>query len=258
MARFLATHQLPSYADRPVAQNNSTPTHTSMSTKGPEITRVRCNACGLETKHLVVATRVQYGSQAIDDEISVSWVDKYELLECMGCETICVRRSHEFSETPDIVEVTFYPPQIARRAPAWLGDLPATIGDLLMEVYAALHNDSRRLAMMGVRAIIDIVMNSRVGDVGGFARKLDAMVASGFVSDRNRKVLEAALDAGHAAAHRGHEVSVQDADLVMDILENLLHMDLIDRAAANLAASIPAREARAASVVAIPDVPPKN
>jgi hypothetical protein len=45
----------------------------------------------------------------------------------------------------------------------------------------------------------------KVGDVGTFEQKLKALEDDGYVSKRNREVLDAALDAGNATAHRGHQ-----------------------------------------------------
>jgi len=59
--------------------------------------------------------------------------------------------------------------------------------------------------MMGARALVDIFMTEHLGDIGGFQQKLDSLENEGYLSKVNRQVLEAALEAGHAAAHRGHK-----------------------------------------------------
>jgi hypothetical protein len=76
--------------------------------------------------------------------------------------------------------------------------------------------------MMGARALIDLVMLDKVGDTGTFSEKLKALVSQGYVSTLNREFLEAALEAGHAATHRGHEPTTADVNRMMDIIENLL------------------------------------
>jgi hypothetical protein len=60
-------------------------------------------------------------------------------------------------------------------------------------------------------------------DVGTFDEKLRKLEGLGVVSANNRGVLSAALDVGHAAAHRGHAPNSDDVNAVMDIVENLLH-----------------------------------
>src|SRR5205823_4690565 len=80
----------------------------------------------------------------------------------------------------------------------------------------------RRLAVMGVRATIDMVLSAKVRNQGTFFQRLEDLEKLGFVGRANREALAAVLDVGHAAAHRGHAPSVADLEQVMDILENLL------------------------------------
>jgi hypothetical protein len=50
------------------------------------------------------------------------------------------------------------------------------------ETYAALHANSKRLALMGARALVDLFMNATIGDIGGFQRKLQKLVEEGYLS----------------------------------------------------------------------------
>jgi hypothetical protein len=182
-----------------------------------------------------------HGSELIDGKFDIEWRDTYTTLQCLGCEAVCLRQATWWSEEPDRETVRFYPPRVSRQLPRWTADLPFELQELLYEVYAALHADSRRLAIMGARAIIDIVMQGKVGDIGGFERKLDALLEAGYISKNNRDVLGAALNAGHAAVHRGHAASVEETNYVMDIVESLLQSDLLANAAKKLASKIPPR-----------------
>ncbi|WCE89388.1 DUF4145 domain-containing protein [Pseudomonas syringae] len=141
-------------------------------------------------------------------------------------------------------ESEYFPPRISRKSPAWVSMLPDEWQSLLREIYTALHSDSRRLAIMGVRALIDMYFNDTIGDVGGFAKKLAALVRDGHLSSVDQEILEVALDAGHAAAHRGYILQPTDVALVMDIVENLLHRHSLRASAAELGKSIPLRPKR--------------
>jgi len=70
--------------------------------------------------------------------------------------------------------------------------------------------------------VVDLVLVEKIGDVGGFKDKLKAAEADGIIGSKNREVLDAALDAGNAATHRGHQATSDDVHAVMDIVENLL------------------------------------
>jgi len=163
------------------------------------------------------------------------------MLECRGCHFVTLRRTFTFSEW-DGSEVQCFPAPVSRRLPAWKGKLPSEVVALMEEVYTALHADSRRLAMMGTRTLIDMAILETVGDVGTFQSKLNAMKNGGYVAQRQVEVLEAALNAGHAAGHRGHLPSTDELKEVMDILENLLQaIYVLGDVAARLKKSIPRR-----------------
>jgi hypothetical protein len=94
--------------------------------------------------------------------------------------------------------------------------------ELLNEIYVALYSDSRRLAMMGARTLVDMLMLEEVGDSGTFEGRLRALHQKGVISEKNREVLSAALDAGSAAAHRGYKPGRGEIETVLDIVENVL------------------------------------
>ena len=97
---------------------------------------------------------------------------------------------------------------------------------------------------MGARALLDMAgIVESVGDIGGFAKKVQTLESKGFISNRQREYLEAALDAGSAAAHRGHSPTTKQLDLVMDIVENVLQqIFVLPHAAKELKKGTPARK----------------
>ncbi len=185
------------------------------------ISKAPCRKCLRETKHRVLRVQVTEDSAEVEGHGPISWRDRYEMLECCGCETVCLRHSHWFSEDPDVT-VAYHPPPVSRPVPHWRYKLPFELGSVLDEVYAALHADSRRLALMGARTVLDIVLLDKVGDVGAFPQKLEELERQGLVARRSREFLAAALDAGNAAAHRGFQPKADELAHVMDIVENLL------------------------------------
>jgi hypothetical protein len=170
-----------------------------MQSTPKEIIRCHCNICGHNTNHSILEQRIINDQ---DESDGYWWSDTYELLQCLGCDAICLRHFME-DASGDETEI-FYPPPISRRAPSWIWRLPADMKELLNEIYVALHNDSRRLALMGARTLVDMLMLKEVGDKGTFSTKLKNLQEKGIISDQNREVLTVALDAGSAAAHRGY------------------------------------------------------
>mgnify|MGYP001596032416 CR=1 FL=1 len=187
--------------------------------------KAHCNRCLGEKHHFVLAAKKQEQVELEPDGFPSYWENTvYEMLECCGCDNIILRSTFKWvGGDPGEATVTYFPPAVTRPKPAWLTDYSSKPGhDLLREIYAALHNGSNRLAIMGARTIIDMVMLNKIGDQGTFAEKLEKMEQAGYISKTNRTYLEAAIEAGHAAAHRGHRHDDKDVNHVMDIVENLV------------------------------------
>jgi hypothetical protein len=95
---------------------------------------------------------------------------------------------------------------------------------------------------MGARALVDLFMNSTIGDIGGFQQKLQKLVNDGYVSSKNMEILEPVLDAGHAATHRAHTPTAEDVGLVFDIVENLIQTLAFKEKIEDLKKHIPKRK----------------
>lgn len=191
----------------------------------PETLRCHCNNCLGDRNHRVLATEIRR-TNAGPDYPEVYWEDTYQLVKCCGCDAVSMRLEEYFSEAHDEydpgVRVTCYPPAVKRRFPPWANQLPTQLQELLIEVHTATASDARALAAMGARAIIDEVANEKVGDCGGFQEKLKALVDGEFISSYDREFIEAAVNVGNAAAHRGHRPTAETINDLLDIVEHLL------------------------------------
>lgn len=200
--------------------------------KAPEFTDAHCNSCLHKTRHKVRSHVVQYFNDG-DERWPVLGDVTYQMLECCGCSDVIFRKRIHLDdweivdlETGRIITdaevVIYYPPAVSRPEPTWVKRLDKSIQSLIIEVYSALYSDSKMLAAMGTRAVLDMAIVEKVGDCGTFPQKLKALEDQGLISKDGRAVLEAALDAGSAAAHRGYAPSSDDLNLVMDIVEHVL------------------------------------
>lgn len=208
-----------------------------------EHVRCHCNSCRRITHHRVLVRRSiddADESDPGDDYPPYWWTDTYEALQCLGCDSVCLK--HHTKEASGAESTQYFPPPVARRPPLWMGHLPPAMRELLGEVYVALHSGSRRLALMGSRTLLDMLMLEEVGDTGTFESKLKALQEKGAISERGRTVLAIALDAGNAAAHRGYKPTREELESVMDVVENLLQATHhLAKVAEELRAKIPAR-----------------
>lgn len=185
--------------------------------------RCHCNNCGRSTEHDLIEKRTVEDQEEPDEEDETQpfyWTDTFGMLQCRGCGSVSLKHFTSYASGEE--EVAFYPPRVSRRAPAWRWKLPPDIRELLGEIYAALHNNGKRLALMGTRTIVDMLMTHEIGNSGTFDSRLKLLRDKGVISERNREILATVLDAGSAAAHRGYKPKREELDAVMDIIENLL------------------------------------
>ena len=184
-----------------------------MLNKG-NITVSWCNSCGRDTDHEV--TSIEIISRKEFPEAGSASTMRSLVVRCGGCKEISIRNESwhynllasggENDPVAELTEVTFSPPRLWRRLPDWLTKLERTepdLYDLLQEIYLATHDGQVRLLASGVRTALDRVMVNIVGDVGDFPAKLNAMVAQGHLSSKQRDMLDTVIDAGSATAHRG-------------------------------------------------------
>lgn len=204
---------------------------------------VHCNRCLNPTKHFILAEHETRDVGEPCDEFGQPWWHTiYALLTCCGCESVTLRRQLEFSEwEDDDIDVKFYPPQVSRQLPKWLDELPSEINELLTEIYSALHADNRRLALMGARTIIDMFVVDKIGDVGSFKQKLQTLVDKGYLGSLQKETLDVALEAGHAAAHRGYKPPSEVLNHVMDVVESLLQTYALEKVSDLVKKKIPPR-----------------
>jgi hypothetical protein len=125
--------------------------------------------------------------------------------------------------------------------PAWTHDLDEPQMLIFWEVYTAISQGLYGLAMMGIRSIIDSYANRTIGDIGGFAQKLKKLREEGHISLVQYSQLEVVIEAGNAAAHRGHRCDSDDIQSALAIVEGLLAHERYGEAIEKLRAKTPSR-----------------
>jgi hypothetical protein len=233
-----------------VMTNNATPVTDSKQIKA------HCNACVGITNHVVIHRHTKAWNDDIDEQHPVSGGDEYLLMQCAGCDAVHLQHDNWFSEHWDengaIIDTVYYPPAISRRRPSWLKDPQGPfyfggteIEKLLEEIYSALQNDSRRLAAMGIRALLELIMIQQVGDGGQIGKNVDKFLEQGFVAKINQDTFRFQLiEAGHAAMHRQYVPERVDIEVLMQITESLIEAIYVQPAKAKRLGKIPARTER--------------
>jgi len=82
-----------------------------------------------------------------------------------------------------------------------------------------------------------------VGGQGSFGKNLAEFAEKGFISQRQREILEVVLEAGHATMHRAYQPSNADLGTCVDIAENVLQTVCVHpEKAAELKERVPKRK----------------
>lgn len=198
-----------------------------------ETIKAHCNSCGPWITHNVLKKVV---TREDDEETGWSGGDTYQLIRCGGCDRIHLKHdSWNGHETDDQgvpeTKTVYHPPAQSRREPAWLTEWDGPfffgelewIGDLLREIYSALHNESPALAAMGIRALLEQIMIAEVGDTGSIGGNVTEFINAGHIAPKSESIFrDNLIESGHAAMHRKYKPKKADLMTLLDITEGLI------------------------------------
>lgn len=212
-------------------------------------TCIHCSNCLRKTTHnLLFETVTTEQENRTDPEYVASQGYTYQLHECCGCHNVVMRKAPWCTEiSPDEYtddDISWYPSLASRNMPKWHDRLPPKEEKLLKEIFQAYHADSRSLALMGLRAILDMFIVRKIGDTGTFKQKLDMLGKLGFLSASQIEILDSVITAGSAAVHRAYQPSSEKLVLILDVVETLLHQDILSGDIPRINEEVPTRKQR--------------
>ncbi len=170
----------------------------------------------------------------------------WRIYKCLGCDTLNLQ--FEIVHVPNLkpVSIFLFPKgKQIRSMPEWVARIKIEYLEQFQEIYQAINEGLFRLALMGIRALLDQFIVEKVGDIGTFKDKLNKLREQGYVTERKIEVLDTALDAGNAATHRGFKPDEDTIGRVMEILENIMQTEIIERDHTKVKEKIPSRPKRA-------------
>lgn len=106
--------------------------------------------------------------------------------------------------------------------PEWYELLDGTKKALISEISIALNNNLSALPTIGLRTLIEIIMADKIGNEGGFAKKLKNFEKAGYITVNHAQLLDSVLDTGNAAAHRAHFPNKEDIKTCVAVVEHLV------------------------------------
>lgn len=215
-------------------------TKTTFDKTKNSITKVECWNCLGKTNHKILQSVHQSCYEVLyDEEIgSFNGVGEdftWEILQCLGCESICFREQYYFSENdyvdengqfiPDI-RTTIYPKRIRGRKPFINNDfrkiLPAQIQNIYSETFDAIGNEQPVLSGIGIRALVESVCKEKNAVGNNLKNKIDNLVVMGLLSRTHAETLQKLRIMGNQAAHEVHPHSEKNLLMALDIVEHLL------------------------------------
>jgi len=209
--------------------------------------KVLCITCQRETKHRIAASFDKHGSEFDRQEgWAVEWYDRFQVIHCLGCETVTFRHLNWFSEAVDRemgydgTTEKLYPKRdtntLAARA---LLNVPTTLKRIYTEVIDCFNNDALTLCAAGLRALVEgVCANQGVKDgsveinkpdgtieikkMKNLEGKINGLHEKGILTKSTSEILHEHRFLGNEAIHELARPSSEELKLAISILEGTL------------------------------------
>jgi len=190
--------------------------------------QLHCNSCLGIRWHSVLFSTTRTHFEELNDGDSYEEVTIYRITECNGCESVSMHTSWSNSSQIDPINEQ-WPPRVSRRQPKWMFQLVFSDGlsnpfkhEFMQEIYSSLKSGNLRLAVLGIRALLEQIMLEHIDDQKTFKGNIEKFQAAGFISRLQREAILPVIEAGHASMHRGFKATEQDVEAILDVTENVI------------------------------------
>lgn len=213
-------------------------------TKG-KVVMVHCMECKRATRHLVAVSLDKHASESNHQEgWSVDWINRYQVIECQGCETVSFRHLSWFSEAQDFdndgtTERVF--PLRTKDAihPRPFSNVPSNLRRIYAELVDCFNSESPTLCAAGLRSLVEGIC-AQQGIVDGpvevpakgggtqLIRKetLEGRIAGlqekGLLTESSAETLHEHRYLGNEAVHELARPSTDELKLGIEIVEHVL------------------------------------
>lgn len=213
-----------------------------------------CATCESDTNHEAVQSVDVSGSEVFhygpneNDQASIDWSDRYQVIKCLGCDTFSFRHRNWFSEAQeyygpddyhDGTTVRLYPQRGKHVLAAKdFYNVPKNLRGIYKEVITCFNNESPVLCAAGLRASIEgLCAANGVGDGPVELKKSDGTVEikrknnlegkisglheKGLLTKRNAELLHEHRYIGNDAVHELSRPSDSDLKIAIEIVEHM-------------------------------------
>ncbi|EJL64756.1 DUF4145 domain-containing protein [Flavobacterium sp. CF136] len=207
--------------------------------------KVICQTCKNTTKHKVLNSANEEGEAFMPEEgYNYYWQNDYEIIQCLGCETISFRSEHsnsedmDYEEGPYIVEHIF--PQ--RNKDTWhiknYYNVPHNLRRIYRETIDCYNAECLTLCGAGTRALVEGICKEsgildgevkktkpdgtieikRSKDLQG---KINGLFEKGKLTEQNAEILHEHRFLGNTSIHELSAPSKDELSLAIEIIENV-------------------------------------
>ncbi len=218
--------------------------------------KIYCGTCENETNHIVLQSVERYGYEEVyyhdndpNKPETIKWEDRYQIVQCQGCDTISFRHLNWFSEYQeywgpddfnDGTTTLQYPKRDKNTIPVKnYYNVPTSIRRLYRESVDCLNNDSTTLCAAGLRSIVEgicadqgvlegpveetksdgTVVTKRKKDLRA---RISGLNEKGILTKKNSEILNEHRYLGNEAAHELSRPSIEELKLAIEIIEHTL------------------------------------
>ena len=211
-----------------------------------------CATCKTETNHTVAQSVDTTGSQVIhygpdeNDADSVDWSDRYQIIQCLGCDTFSFRHKNWFSEAQDYYghsdgSTTLLYPQRSKDIlnAKDIYNAPKNLRAIYKEVVNCFNGDSPVMCAVGLRATIEgvcaehsvtdgpVEVQKADGTVeiqrkDNLEGKISGLCEKGILTKKSADVLHEHRYMGNSAVHELSRPAEEDLRLAIEIIEHVL------------------------------------
>ena len=188
--------------------------------------KLHCNDCRRNTIHSLEAECV--GSW---EDGHVSGGQSFSTYRCGACDSVCYETSSWDSEGLDhdedgnlfaVMTVAQYPPPSSANFAFNTEYIPFDLANLIEEMMYAFAGVRLTLSTIGIRLVIEFIVNDQKCAGGNLKQKIDNLKNQGFVDEPQRDLLHKIRDRGNAGAHSGKPMTKSELIAGMGIVQMLL------------------------------------
>lgn len=206
--------------------------------------KVLCSSCKNDTKHIILTSINEKGIEPWDEHYSYQWHTDYEIIQCLGCETVTFRSRSTNSEDDDhegrSIETILLYPKRSKNTIALKNymNVPFNLQRIYRETIDSYNYGNLTLCGAGVRALVEGLCQEN-GIAGGNVEitksdgttelkrrtnlqgKINGLHESGKLTSQNADILHEHRFLGNDAVHELSSPSKEDLGLAIEIVENV-------------------------------------